>query len=60
MAKQACKKCGRLLTGESCPICKDSKLSKSWKGRIIILNPESSELAKKIRKTEAGEYALRI
>lgn len=45
--------------GEKCPICADSKLTKSWKGRIVILNPEKSELAKKTLHTDAGMYALR-
>lgn len=58
--KKACKKCKRLLSGDKCPVCKTSKLTKDWKGRIFIVDPEKSELAKKIGIKEAGEYAIRV
>jgi len=58
--KKACKKCKRLLTGDKCPVCNTSKTTKDWKGRIFIMNPEKSELAKKIGIKEAGEYAIRV
>jgi len=60
MAKKACKICKRLVSGEKCPYHPDAKLVENWKGRIIILDPEHSELAKKLKITEAGEYALRV
>jgi len=43
----------------SCPIHKDTKLQESWKGRIIVIEPENSELAKKINISDPGEYALK-
>ena len=58
--KKACKKCKRLLTGDKCPICKTTKLTKDWKGRIFVVNPDKSELAKKLNLTEAGEYTIRV
>ena len=58
--KKACKKCRRLLTGDKCPICKTTKTTKDWKGRMFIVDPEKSELAKKLNITEAGEFAIRI
>jgi len=60
MVLKACKKCKRLVRGEKCPVHPDAKLSESWKGKIIILNPEKSELAKRLSITEPGEYALRV
>ena len=60
MAKLACKTCKRIVLGDKCPYHPDSKLADNWKGRIIILDPENSELAKRLDITEAGEYALRI
>jgi len=54
-----CPKCKRLLSTSSCPIHKDAKLQESWKGRIIVVEPDNSELAKKINISEAGEYALK-
>ncbi len=60
MAKLACKICKKLLTGDKCPLHPDAKLSESWKGRIIILDPEKSELAKKMKINDKGEYAIRL
>ena len=60
MAIKACKECKRLVTGEECPVCRSSKLAENWKGKIIILNPDKSELAKKLGIKDPGEYALRI
>ena len=60
MAKSACKICKRILIGDKCPVHPDAKLVENWKGRIIILDPENSELAKKLNITEAGEYAIRV
>jgi len=38
----------------------DAKLSETWKGKIIIIDPQNSELAKKMHITDKGEYAIRI
>lgn len=32
----------------------------SWKGRINILNPEKSDIAKRVSMTEKGEYAIKV
>jgi len=60
MAKLACRICKRLVTGDKCPIHPDAKLSETWKGKIIILDPQNSELAKKMKITDKGEYAIRV
>ena len=60
MIKKACKQCKRLIRGETCPVCKITKMIDNWKGRIIVLNAEKSEIAKKVKITSSGEYALRV
>ncbi len=60
MALKACKKCKRLVKGSKCPVCKDTKLIDNWKGKVIIINPENSMIAKKLDISEAGEYAIRL
>ena len=60
MAKKACKVCKRLLEDDKCALHPSNKLIESWKGRIIILNPDKSELANKLKIKDAGEYAIRI
>ena len=59
MAKLMCPKCKRLTSTSTCPVHKDAKLVETWKGRIIVIEPEKSELAKKINIDASGEYALR-
>lgn len=61
MAKtKACKGCHRIIEGKKCPVCKTSKLTTSWKGYTIIINPEKSEIAQKIGADTKGAYALRV
>ena len=54
-----CKKCKRLVIGDKCPICQTDKLNETWKGRVIIIDANQSEIAKKMKLDTAGEYALR-
>ncbi len=57
---KACQKCHRITEGDICPVCKDSELTKSWKGFTIITNPEKSEIADKLDAKSPGKYALRL
>lgn len=61
MAKdKACKNCRIIFgSGDKCPKCGDKDSSESWKGRVIILNPEESEIAKKMKIAEKGTYAIK-
>jgi DNA-directed RNA polymerase subunit E" len=60
MAKQkACKKCRTIYTGAKCPKCGAEEFSDSFKGKIVVLRPEESDIAKRLKITEKGEYALR-
>ena len=59
MPKLACKVCKKLVTGDKCQIHPDAKLTETWKGKIIVLDQQNSELAKKMKITDKGEYAIR-
>ncbi len=59
MGKLACKVCKKLVT-DRCPIHPDAKLAEAWKGKIIVLDPQNSEIAKKMNITDKGEYAIRV
>ena len=60
MAKQrACKICKIIHEGEKCPNCGSKESTDSFKGRIIVLNPEGSVLAKNLNLTKPGEYAIK-
>ena len=60
MIEKACKKDRLIVTGDVCPICHESNLTKSWEGYILLVNPENSEIAKAIGATIPGKYALKI
>ncbi len=59
MKRKVCKKCKIFVKGNTCPLCNGSEFSDNWSGRIFILNPEKSEIAKKIDVKIKGEYAIK-
>jgi|TARA_Y100000310_G_scaffold326904_1_gene392471 RNA polymerase subunit RPABC4/transcription elongation factor Spt4 len=40
-------------------IAKGMKELETWKGRLIVINPDKSEIAKKVSILKPGEYGLR-
>ena len=60
MKKKVCKKCKLFTANDTCPICKGNDFASSWKGRIIIEDPEKSEIAQKLGIKVKGEYAIKI
>jgi len=60
MKRKICKKCKIFVEGSECPICKESQFETSWKGRIAVLDPERSEIGKKIGIKDKGEYAIKV
>ncbi len=61
MAKEkACKICKFIYEGEDkCPRCGSKESTPSFKGKIILLNPEKSEIAQKLNMKEKGSFALK-
>lgn len=58
--KNVCKNCKMFYDQEPCPNCKSSQKATSWKGRINVLNPNKSDIAKKISIEMKGEYAIKV
>ncbi|MEK6934793.1 MAG: transcription elongation factor subunit Spt4 [Nanoarchaeota archaeon] len=58
--RKVCKKCKIFVTGSKCPICQGSEFSDNWKGKLIILDSNKSEIAKKIGINTKGEYAIKV
>ncbi len=58
--KKACKKCKVFVTGNECPICHGRQFSTNWQGRINVLDPVKSTIAKKINLAVKGEYAIKV
>ena len=57
---KVCKKCKIVVEGEKCQRCGGTDFTDSWKGRIIVLNANESELAKEMKIDQNGEYAIKI
>ncbi|WP_456471573.1 transcription elongation factor subunit Spt4 [Methanocaldococcus sp.] len=56
---RACIKCKYLTNEKECPICK-SPTSEKWTGLLVVLNPEKSEIAKKLNIKIKGKYAISV
>jgi len=61
MAKEkACKECRTIYEGPKCPKCGSSESSDRFKGRVVILDPEQSEIAKNLGINEKGQFAAKL
>lgn len=56
--RYVCRNCRRFTTERECPVCKSKDLSASWKGLVIINDPNGSEIAKSLGIEAPGKYAL--
>lgn len=59
MPKKACKSCKRILTGNTCPVCKTSETTTTFQGTVVIFDA-NSDIAKKLGITAPGKYAVRV
>jgi len=59
--EKACRQCRRvLIEGDKCPVCGSTSFTTFWRGYVVILNPEKSEIAEKMGITTPGKFALRL
>ena len=58
--KKACKQCRILIEGGNCPLCSNSDFASSWNGRIVVIDPEKSAIAKKLEVSKEGDYAIKV
>jgi len=58
--ERACKKCNAIYLGDKCPVCGSQEYSEEIKGRVVIFDPENSEVAKNAKITKKGTYAIKI
>jgi len=56
--RYVCRNCRRFTTEKECPVCKSRDLSASWKGLVIINDPNESEIAKNLNIETPGKYAI--
>lgn len=60
MGEKACRECNYLTTETTCPNCKSTSFSDDYSGLVIIFDPERSAIAKTMKTTKKGRYALRV
>ena len=57
---KACKICNAIYeSGEKCPRCDAKENTEVIKGRIIVLNPEKSEIAQKLNLKNKGNIEIK-
>ncbi|MCK9595948.1 hypothetical protein M0R19_02065 [Candidatus Pacearchaeota archaeon] len=59
MKPRACKFCNTIFEEEKCPKCSSKESTESFKGRIIVINPEKSEIAQKLNLKDKGNFAIK-
>ena len=64
MAKNpfACGECHLVLSDgvDQCPLHPSSRVSSDWNGYVIIMQPNRSEIAKRLQVELPGKYALKV
>ena len=60
MKTLACKKCKAIFEGEKCPKCGSTEASESFKGKVVVLKPEESEVARNLKIKEKGNFTIRL
>jgi DNA-directed RNA polymerase subunit E" len=58
---KACKNC-RLIVADAgtCPLCQSNELTEKFSGQLVVVDPERSEIAKKLEIKAPGTYAIKI
>ena len=60
MSEKACRNCRSLIRSNVCIDCKIANTTDDWTGLVIILEPQKSEIAKRMNVDQPGRYALRV
>ncbi|MFH1821490.1 MAG: transcription elongation factor subunit Spt4 [Methanobacteriota archaeon] len=60
MNVKACRNCNFITESNTCPNCSGASLSDDWAGYVVVLNPEESEIAKRLNIVKPGKYALKV
>jgi DNA-directed RNA polymerase subunit E" len=56
---KACKNCKTITDQNKCPRC-GGEVSREWQGYLLVMDPEKSEIARKMGINAPGRYALRV
>ncbi|MAH41022.1 MAG: DNA-directed RNA polymerase subunit E'' [Verrucomicrobiales bacterium] len=58
----ACGECHLVLNDgvDQCPRHPSAKVSSDWTGYVIIIQPQRSEIAERLKVEQPGKYALKV
>ncbi len=56
---RACKKCMRVVEGDTCPVC-GGHTSQYWSGYLAVIDPGNSKIALRMEIKTPGEFALKV
>ncbi len=60
MAQKVCKACRAIFEEAQCPNCQSQEHAENFKGKVIITNPEQSEIAQHLNIKRKGTFAIKI
>ncbi len=59
--QKACKQCKSIVTeGTKCSKCGSEEIAENSKGKIVVLNPDQSEVSKNLKIKDKGAYAIKL
>ena len=58
---KACTQCRMIVTeAAACPNCHSVNLTEKFMGQLIVVDPEKSEIGKKLDIKATGRYAIKL
>jgi DNA-directed RNA polymerase subunit E" len=58
--EKACKQCKIIYEGSKCPNCGSEESSDSFKGKVVVLKAEDSEVDKNLKIKGKGKFAIKL
>jgi RNA polymerase subunit RPABC4/transcription elongation factor Spt4 len=56
--EKVCRNCRLFVKGDKCPLCSESRFSRTWKGIVFIKDVNESEVAKLMGLKAPGKYCI--
>ncbi len=56
--EKVCRHCKRFVAGDKCPVCGLNDFTRTWKGVVVVVDPNESEIAKLLGINAPGKYAI--
>lgn len=60
MVERACRRCHYITEEKICPNCGSADLSEDFSGVVFIFSPEISAIAKILKVSKKGRYAIKV